>query len=552
MRNMKSLLLVAGSFFLLGPVVFAGLQAQGAKQEASPAQPRPDIISIDAAAQFTSLQLPPVTFLHDEHTAALESEGKDCETCHRIVDGEMALLFQRTENRSAEQLQKVYHNNCLGCHTEMSSRGKSSGPLDGSCRDCHNKQAEAVSSRQPFGMDKVLHYRHVAAKEITFPAGEDNCGRCHHRYNEQQDKLYYESGEEETCRYCHLESPQKDVSSLRRAMHGQCVDCHRQKSEQGKDSGPETCAGCHSQKAQQAVAEKNAELQQEMGGIPRLERGQPDASLVSAPQEDPASSKPTMEPVPFAHKSHEQYADNCRVCHHASLDRCTECHTVPGSKEGDFVQLAEAMHHPESRQSCEGCHAGKTRQAECAGCHSFMQRPRITQADAGCRQCHLSPARSPEPETVAGMDRSQEQEAAQAYLQQRDLSAATYSLQDIPDKVSIDRLEEEYNPVSMPHRRIVQELLQGIKDSSLAGYFHAQKGTLCQGCHHNSPASKNPPSCFSCHGKPFQEANSLKPGLKAAYHRQCMSCHQVMGISEPKDRDCQECHAKKKFVRSAQ
>jgi DnaJ-class molecular chaperone len=117
--------------------------------------------------------------------------------------------------------------------------------------------------------------------------------------------------------------------------------------------------------------------------------------------------------------------------------------------------------------------------------------------------------------------------------------------------VSIDRLEEEYNPVKMPHREIVQALLQGIEDSRLAGSFHAGKGTLCQGCHHHSPASKEPPGCFSCHGKPFRGDNPLKPGLKAAYHRQCMNCHDEMDISKPKNRDCQECHARKTFVRSA-
>jgi mono/diheme cytochrome c family protein len=548
---MKSLVLVAGSFFLLGPVVFAGLQAQGAKQDDPRAHLRSDIITIDAAAQFTSLELPAVTFLHDEHTAALETENSDCTTCHQLVDGRMSFLFERTENTSAEQLKAVYHNNCIGCHTERHNQGRSSGPLDGSCRDCHNKEARAVPSRQPFGMDKMLHYRHVDAEQIEYAEAQDNCGRCHHQYDESKDELYYTSGTEATCRYCHLESPKDDTRSLRRAMHGQCVDCHRQQAKQGRVSGPETCAGCHGEKAQEELAQKHAELRERLGGVPRLERGQPDAVLVRASQEEAANPKPTMEPVPFAHKNHEQYADSCRVCHHDSLDGCTECHTVSGAKEGDFVQLAEAMHDPKSEASCEGCHGSNMERPECAGCHGFMKRPRVKEADEACRKCHLAPDEAPKPSSLVQMDAEQRERMAMSRIEERDVAVSTYSLQDVPETVTIDRLEEKYDPVKMPHREIAQALLQGIKDSRLAGYFHAEQGTFCQGCHHNSPASKEPPSCFSCHGKPFRGDNPLKPGLKAAYHRQCMNCHQQMNIQKPKDRECQECHAKKRFARSA-
>jgi hypothetical protein len=76
---------------------------------------------------------------------------------------------------------------------------------------------------------------------------------------------------------------------------------------------------------------------------------------------------------------------------------------------------------------------------------------------------------------------------------------------------------------------------------------------MCQGCHHNSPASKNPPSCASCHAKPFDPATPDRPGLKAAYHGQCMSCHKAMGMTELKKggetssaTSCVVCHDEKK------
>jgi len=36
-----------------------------------------------------------------------------------------------------------------------------------------------------------------------------------------------------------------------------------------------------------------------------------------------------------------------------------------------------------------------------------------------------------------------------------------------------------------------------------------------------------------------------KLGLKGAYHGQCMTCHQRMGIEKPLSTDCTACHPKK-------
>lgn len=53
--------------------------------------------------------------------------------------------------------------------------------------------------------------------------------------------------------------------------------------------------------------------------------------------------------------------------------------------------------------------------------------------------------------------------------------------------------------------------------------FHKIMSTKidCSKCHHNS---KEIQPCKNCHDKPFDTPN--KPGLKAAYHQRCESCHQ--------------------------
>ena len=106
-------------------------------------------------------------------------------------------------------------------------------------------------------------------------------------------------------------------------------------------------------------------------------------------------------------------------------------------------------------------------------------------------------------------------------------------------------MSNQYGPVKMPHRKIVQNLFGNINDNKLVRYFHRDKNTLCKGCHHHSPAAKKPPICASCHGRPFDERDPFKPGIKAAYHRQCMECHGAMGIEKPVATNCASCHQKK-------
>ena len=35
------------------------------------------------------------------------------------------------------------------------------------------------------------------------------------------------------------------------------------------------------------------------------------------------------------------------------------------------------------------------------------------------------------------------------------------------------------------------------------------------------------------------------PGLKAAYHQQCMGCHREMGLEKPAATECAACHQEK-------
>jgi hypothetical protein len=538
---------------LLTVVIIYGMKAEGVTGPMTePDANRPDVITIDAMKVFGNLERPAVIFLHDQHTEALSPKGQDCSACHlKETDTRgqerLSIKYKRLQDTNRSEVMSIYHNNCLQCHTEVASEGEKSGPLI--CGECHREKPEIISSGQPMGMDKSLHFRHVKAHE-------NKCEQCHHEYDEKSKTLFYAKGREGTCRYCHMEETQDNRMSMRNASHTSCVDCHLKTKAKDMTSGPINCQGCHDLSAQEKI--------KVIEDIPRIERGQPDVLFIQRVQPDPFTdpelkkeiSENLMNQVPFSHLSHENANDTCRVCHHAGMESCVTCHSVKGSKEGNFVRLETSMHQIDSQMSCMGCHETIKDDKNCAGCHAFMPAGLKKKDPSSCAGCHMEPlpdvleswvAAAADPdEIIENGSVHKFDPLAEMALESRTPVTATYDEEDIPEKVIIKRLSKKYEPTELPHRKIVNTLMKNIQDSKITQYFHQDPGTLCQGCHHNSPVSKNPPSCESCHGAAFEGGYPYKPGLMAAYHNQCMGCHDQMGIEKPATNDCTGCHKEKK------
>lgn len=106
------------------------------------------------------------------------------------------------------------------------------------------------------------------------------------------------------------------------------------------------------------------------------------------------------------------------------------------------------------------------------------------------------------------------------------------SVKDIPnqyfllDSPIIKKLEDHYGPVRFMHSK------------------HASLVQDCALCHHYRPLDENAKEttrCSACHQEPFQKDHPERLGLKAAYHQQCMECHQEMDKGPV---DCNGCHPK--------
>lgn len=463
----------------------------------------PATVVMQFPVRFGAMQRPAVEFDHGAHTKALEQEG--CTTCHTLDDTGLNPVLASTLNIDEREKQiDLFHDTCMGCHGHRAAAGTKGGPV--TCGECHERREPGVSKRLAMAFDYSLHARHV----LVYP---EKCDRCHHVYDEVEKKLSYEKGKEEACRACHGAVDVEKNLSLANASHRRCIACHLDRARRQLDGGPIECVGCHD-------AAKVGEIKR-LEDIPRLVRGQADSLWVKAPGS-------TSAMVAFNHSSHEPDQVFCTTCHHARLRSCAECHGLTSAADGGGVTLERAHHMETSGYSCVGCHRRATNNRDCAGCHEGVN---LSTGQGGCRVCHGGSRRSAEepPPLQAGSP------------QLAVLGALPASSDDFPEKVKIDVLADTYEGSEMPHLKIVSRLDTPIRSSTLARQFHGTVEAMCAGCHHHSPVGERPPRCSACHGE-TAAATLDKPGLKVAYHRQCVGCHVAMHIAK---QGCTDCHASK-------
>ncbi len=488
-------------------------------------QKSPDMINIDLMQETSGNEMPGVDFLHAIHNKA--ADGK-CVECHTQKKDSFVFKFKRTDEKASKDL---YHDNCIACHIETKETGKKAGPLTAECRSCHGAVKKIDSAWEKIDFDKSLHFIHETSKSIkpAMSSQSDNCSACHHKYNKETKKTYYTVGEEESCTYCHKEKQTEEASSLRDASHNSCVTCHTSLKSKNIEAGPIECIGCHDAKEQLKI--KPAK------NITRLKRNQPDAALITGGLSDGKNPKYLMDPVAFNHEFHESKSDSCKSCHHDSLKKCSECHTPTGNNvDGKFISLEKAMHDKKSDKSCMGCHAEFTKQSDCAGCHSIM--PAKTLKDNACISCHNTKA------DIVPSNADAQKALAEQMIKEKLADYPIVKIENIPEKVTIKGLANEYKPSEFPHQKVVMAIASRVEKSSMAKAFHKDQQTLCMGCHHNSPKSLEPPKCASCHGKNTDLASG-KPHLKGAYHGQCITCHQKMEVKQVLATDCIKCHEQK-------
>ncbi len=126
------------------------------------------------------------------------------------------------------------------------------------------------------------------------------------------------------------------------------------------------------------------------------------------------------------------------------------------------------------------------------------------------------------------------------------------------DSAVLNERTDGYEPVAFAHR-IHDELTGGDcgichhrysfdaddrvgEDiAELHGMMDIGLGGPCASCHEDM--SDNPPqSCVRCHRLPNERDAPSRLGLKGAYHRQCMGCHERSIQPAPAPTECDSCH----------
>jgi hypothetical protein len=119
---------------------------------------------------------------------------------------------------------------------------------------------------------------------------------------------------------------------------------------------------------------------------------------------------------------------------------------------------------------------------------------------------------------------------------------------DAPETVTIDALANLYQPVEFSHKR--HSKLAPCKDCHHHTTGHQDMDPNCVRCHAHSPETATV-SCKQCHTSrqfyPEQVAAAEnpnlyhidKPGLKGAYHLNCVPCH----VAKNAPSHCEGCHA---------
>ncbi len=117
-------------------------------------------------------------------------------------------------------------------------------------------------------------------------------------------------------------------------------------------------------------------------------------------------------------------------------------------------------------------------------------------------------------------------------IRQQRLRNLDLSIKDIDtsyfllDSPIINKTDNHYTPVRFMHSR------------------HAASVGDCSACHHYRPADKGAletTRCSACHQDSFKQDYPERIGLKAAYHLQCMGCHQKEAKGPV---ECTGCHSK--------
>lgn len=159
---------------------------------------------------------------------------------------------------------------------------------------------------------------------------------------------------------------------------------------------------------------------------------------------------------------------------------------------------------------------------------SELKKDKTAEEDAGWKAPDLEAAKTRAGEVVPFVGAVVEECLLCRQQKLRELGLSTRDIPDtyfLLDSPIIKKQEDQYGPVRFMHAK------------------HATQANDCAVCHHyrpSDPAALETTRCSACHQESFKADYPERVGLKAAYHMQCVDCHQKKNKGPV---DCIGCHA---------
>jgi len=325
---------------------------------------------------------------------------------------------------------------------------------------------------------------------------------------------HQEAYKKEGCNTCHPEKDgqvnfdfpknvkKKDRTSVMKAYHDECIECHKKRSSDKEKAGPVNCGDCHREK------EKKVEIQY-----------------------------PVFEFDFYVHDKHVKKLreklgrDNCGLCHH----------TYDINEEDEALAL---VYEKGTEESCYYCHElDRKRGPELTAITRVAAKKGLSLKTAShlqCLNCHLESAKTAKKDEEVGPVECIKCHAGK-YRTVAELEKIPRPDRNQPVRPFIDVQDAKMKGVTFDHdthekthkncRICHHETLKACKDChSLVGkpegngmnvaraYHDVFSKHSCEGCHNLNKAEKN---CFGCHSNmSVMDVQSIGPKKDS-----CVICH---------------------------
>ena len=319
------------------------------------------------------------------------------------------------------------------------------------------------------------HKKHIEALKKEGKKEWESCDTCH-PLNKDKTLIVFDFPKK---------AEKKDKESLMNAYHDECINCHKEKSREGKKAGPVVCADCHAQKFEYLQVKY-----------------------------------PVFE---FDFSYHDKHVkklkekmgkDECDLCHH----------TYDIHEEEESLRL---VYEKGTEESCYYCHElGKKRGPDLAPIVRVAAEKGLSIRRAShtqCLNCHLYYSRVEEKAIAQKEKKIGPIECAKCH---------TGKYKTVKELEKVPRPDR--NQPEKPFIEIENAKMKGVLFDHSA---HEKNYKTCRSCHHETLNA-----CKKCHdlsGKP--EGRSVN--VASAYHdvfseHSCAGCHGI----KKKEKDCAGCH----------